>query len=340
MPHSPSFDRDVGAFQHLLDDAFKGMRAAETVLFHHSRPDARLTAINFPQEEALLREAIDLLTGCKRHAAALLGELDRMTSSASLQFERLFDENAGRQSEGFWRRRVRPGMVAPDAIVTELAGLLAVSAALDRMIRDSRPVVVDHHRNCEACLLLLVERRQRVDRDLEAADGRLALLKIQTKELRTASYARSPSSNAATEEKRRILALERQAAQATDDALQSERETLQRMIADDADFVDALNAGIAAVNAMAAKLAVDIEQRVALLKAVAAQSPVATMDFPASVQALIAAFDADILAGHDLLERKQRTDEAFFRRMDASLPSLEMPAEAVSAPETPTLPPI
>lgn len=335
MPHGPSFEHDIGALRRWLEDAFNGIRAAEAVLARHSAPDARLTAINFPLEEGLLRETVDLLTGWIGLAAALLRKLDTTTASANLQFERLFDDNAGRQSESFLRRRAHLGPAAPEAIATEIVDMLAISAALDRMLRESKPVLAEHHRRCEASLLLLVARRQRVDADLEAAGNRMALLKTRSRERRTTdSYGRSLASDAAAEEERRTLALDRQAALVREEALRSEQETLRRMIADDEDFVEALNAGIAAANVMAAKLALDIEQRVALLKAVAVQSSVPPPDIPTPVQALITAFDANVLAGHDLPARRQRADDAFLRRMAASPPPVEKPADELSEAET------
>jgi predicted nucleic acid-binding Zn-ribbon protein len=335
MAHGPSLERDIGALRRLLDDAFKGMRAAEAALLCHSKPDARLTVINFPLEESLLRDTVDLLTGGKRQATALLRRLDTMTASVNLQFERLFDENAGRQSESFLRRRAHLGPAAPEVLAAELVDLLAGSAALDRMLREAKPVLVEHHRNCEACLLRLVVRRRQVDVDLEEASNRVAFLKTRAKERRrTSGHGRNPASDASDEEERRTLALERQAAQDRDEALRAERETLQRMTADDEDFVEALNAGLAAANIMAAKLAVDIEQRVALLKAITVHLSKPATDIAKPVQALITAFDANILAGHDLLARKQRTDDVFLRRMVASIASPEDREDTVDEPET------
>lgn len=343
MPHSPSFERDIGPLRRRLDDALKGMRAAEAVLLHHSEPDARLTVINFPVEESLLREAVGLLTGWKAQAVALLRSLDAATAAADLQFARLFDGNAGRQSEGVLRRRVHLGHVAPEAIAAELVDLLSISAAVDRMLVEIKPVLLEHHHNCETYLLRLVARRRQMDLDLENASRQIAALKTRTDERRMIDTShRNSASEAASEDERRTLSLARQAAQSAYETMQSERETLQRMIADDEDFVQALNGGIAAVNVLAVKLAVDIEQRIALLKAIDVQlpRPMPMGELAAPVQALMAAFDANILAGHDLLARKQRADEAFSRRLeDVPLPD-ETPMEAEGEPETtPAVPP-
>jgi hypothetical protein len=319
MSDGPSFERDIGPLRRLLDDALKGMQAAEVALLHHSAPDARLTAINFPLEESLLRETTRLLDGWKAAAAALLRKLDTAAAAANLQFERLFDDNAGRQSEGFLRRRVHIGHAAPETISAELADLLAISAALDGMLKEAKASLLVHHRNCEACLEQLVMRRQRVDVDLEDASRRLALLKMQTNERRMAAgHGRSLAQDPASEEERRALALDRQGQQGRERTLRSEWETLQRMIADDEDFVGVMNRTVAATNVMTQKLALDIEQRVALLKAADVQSDVPAVDTPAPALALIAAFDANIVAGHDLPARKQRADEAFARWIAAS----------------------
>lgn len=339
MPHGPFFERDIASLRRLQDDAFKGVQAAEAVLFDHSKPEARLTAINFPLEESLLGEAVGLLVDWKTQAAALLRKLDAETASANLQFERLFDENAGRQSQGYLRRRVHLGHAEPETIAVALVDLLSISAALDRMLNEARPLLVLHHRGCEAYLLRLVARRRQWDVDLVDAERRLASLTARTHGRQSSMTSpRSPASEAASEEERRMLALDRHAAQVRDEVLRSERETLLRLIADDEDFLDVLNSGIAAVNVMAAKLALDVEQRIALLKAVNAQSAKPLVAFPAPVEATIVAFDANILSGHDLLMRKQRTDDAFSRRLEAALPMPGAAADEDGAAPTPPPP--
>ena len=90
----------------------------------------------------------------------------------------------------------------------------------------------------------------------------------------------------------------------------------------------ALNAEIAAVNAMAGKLSVDIEQRIALLKALASEidSPLPAVARSAPVAQLIEAFEMNVLAGHDLAARKARADSVFTRRLEPHL--LPAPADA------------
>lgn len=336
MPHRPSFERDIGPLRRRLDDAAQGMRAAEAVFSEHSQPDVGLTAINFPLEENLLHAAAGLLADWTAQAAMLLRRLDTATQAATLQFERLFDDKAGRESEGFLRRRVHLGHEAPETIAAELADLLALSAALDRMLREVKPALVQHHHNCEVYLLRLIARRRRIDLDLEAVGRQMAALKTQTNAHRTGGTV---PHDPASEEERRGLALARQAAAVAEESLQAERQTLMRMIADDEDFVEALNAGSADVNVLAAKLAVDIEQGTALLKAADAQSQDPIGERAAPVQALLAAFDANIVAGHDLLARKRRVDDAFSRRLEAAQPPAGQPASEDPEAEMPATSP-
>jgi hypothetical protein len=308
------------------------MRAGEALLRRHSRPDERLTATNFPREESLLHEMVGLLEAWKAGAAGLLRRLDMATTSANLDFERLFDENAGRQSDGFLRRRTHLGQAGPEAIAAELVSLLSASAAFGQMLQEARPNIVECHRNCENCLLQLATRRQQIDLSLEELGQRMEQLKAQTRMRQTReSYRPYGADDEARDEERRSLALDRHAVQSKEEMVRAERETLQRLMADDEDCVEALNAGIAAVNAMAAKLKVDIEGRVALLRAVAMRTAVGFPELPEPVAALVANFEADILAGHDLLQRKQRADDAFARRLTPPLPPAERLEEAGEA---------
>jgi hypothetical protein len=269
---------------------------------------------------------------------ALIKRLDDATVTANLQFERLFDENAGRETSGFLRRRIHLGDAAPASIAADLHMLLSASAALDAMVKSARPVFLKHYRGSEDHLLRVIERRQRADFDIEEAQRGADILipRIGDRKSRIGS-ARNAAALASLEEELRSFVTERANLQEKERALLPERETLQRLIAIYEDFVEAMNVQIAALNVMGGKLALDIEQRIALLKAVEAQQPeTAGQPVAPAVAGLIAAFEADLLAGYDLAQRKARADAAFARRLEPApaLPepsAADLPAEA--APE-------
>ena len=119
------------------------------------------------------------------------------------------------------------------------------------------------------------------------------------------------------EETSKALAAERDALRERELAFKPERETLERLISIYVDFVEGLNGHVGIVNAMARKLSVDNEHRVALLKAVQAQLGGIASATRGSVAALIGAFEANVLAGHDLAQRKAVADGAFARQLQA-----------------------
>jgi chromosome segregation ATPase len=214
-------------------------------------------------------------------------------------------------------------------IVTDVRNLLSASALLDAMLKKAQPVFRRHHHSCEDHLLRIIERRQRADFDIEEAQRRADALspRIADRQNRIPS-ARNAAALAGFEEELKAFTAERQELREKEQALQPERETLQRLISIHEDFVDALNALNAALNAMRGKLAVDIEQRIALFKASGAQSDALAGDLPAAVGDLVAAFDANVMAGYDLGPRKARADDAFARRLDPRPAEPEVSTEA------------
>ncbi len=333
MAKATPFESDIDRAHAILDDAVKGMNAADTILTHHSKGDARLDTVNFPVEEGLVRETIALLDKWKIQAAALVRALDTATASAGLQFERLFDENAGREKSGFFSRRIHLGHGNPVSIAADLRTLLSASARLNAVLTSARPVLVRHARSAEDHLLRIIERRRRADFDIEEAQRHAdALLpRIADRKSRLGS-ARNAAALASFQEELRAFITEREARQEKERALLPERQTLQRLIAIYEEFVEALNAQIAALNVMGAKLTLDIEQRIALLKASEAQQSDASLPTVTPQAAeLIAAFEANVLAGHDLAQRRARADAAFARRLE--------PAPAPTPPAGADMPP-
>jgi DNA-binding transcriptional MerR regulator len=329
MAKVSSFESDIDKASVVLADAFKGMDATEATLADHARGNASLDAINFPVEEGLTTETIGLFDRWKAQIVAVLRGLDGATSAAALQFERLFDENAGRESSSFLSRRMGRSHSSATGIVTDVRNLLAASALLDAMLKEAEPVFRRHHHSCEDHLLRIIERRQRADFDIEEAQRRVDALspRIADRQNRMLS-ARNAAALAGFEEELKAFTAERQELREKEQVLQPERETLQRLISIHEDFVDALNALNAGLNAMRGKLAVDIEQRIALLKASGTQSDILFGELPAAVGELVAAFDANVMSGYDLGPRKIRADDAFVRRLEPRPAEPEVPAEA------------
>jgi hypothetical protein len=335
MAKASSFENDIDKARMVLEDAIKGVEATDATLKDHSKGDAKLDAVNLPVEEAMVRESITLLERWKGQAATLVRSLDVATAAEQLQFERLFDENAGREKSGFLGRRIHRGPASPQSISSDIRLLLSASASLDALLQSARPFVVMHNRGSEDHLLRIIERRQRADFDIEEAQRRMDALapRIADRKSRIGS-ARNAAALANFEEDLRALVAEDEMQRERERSRLPERETLQRLITIYEEFVEALNTQVAALNVMVGKLSLDIEQRVALLKAVEAQQAEdARHATTPAVEALIAAFEANVLAGYNLAERKAKTDAAFARRLEPEPTPAEAPAEEAEPEE-------
>jgi hypothetical protein len=252
---------------------------------------------------------------------SLLGDIDAATSGTSENFERLFDDGAGRPSPWSVRLKFRKTRSSPAQMSVELEDQLAAAAAFDTMLRVFRPMVIRRHKECESHLLRMIEQRQRIDFDIEDIQRQSDVLMLQIADRRGGvNPPGDPDDLPAPDETLRALMAGHAALRERELAFTPERETLQRLISIYVDFVEALNGHVGMVNAMARKLAVDNERRIALLKAVQAQAGGLAKPPRASVAALVDAFDAHVLSGQDLARRKLVADEAFARRLQARQP--------------------
>lgn len=335
MAKSSTADGDIGSVQALFDDALRGMDATEAALAAHARGGDRLDAVNLPVEEAVAVETAQLLARWKGLTAAIVRALDGTTASVALRFERLFDQKAGRESQGITGHRLPAGAANPAGIAVDLRHLLETSATLDAVMKSAKPAISKHARASEDHLLRVIERRQRADFEIEDAQRRLDALAPRIADRRSRiGTARNATALATFEDDLRTLVADQETQRGREKTLLPERETLQRMIDIYETFVEMLNMQTAATNVIAAKLSLDIEQRIGLLRAVDVQVGAGSQPAIASsaVAELIKAYDDNVLAGHDIAARKAKADAAFARRLDPS-PSPTAPDIATAASE-------
>ncbi|MGV1789343.1 hypothetical protein [Rhizobium sp. A37_96] len=324
-PHS--FDGMLDKARTTLDDAINGASSAVATLAVHDKSEARITTINFPVEETLVREAVELLDRWKSLALTLVKEQDRATGEADLQHRRLFDEKVGLENAGLLGRRLARSPMKPEAIIAELEAVLDASAELDLLFKQARPVFSRCFRDCELHLEGVIERRRKLDFEIEQvqrrADAQTEKLMYQRRNRPSSRHADLQSE---VEADYRELLAEQDTIRRQEKELQSARMVRQRLIDIYERLAAALNGQIAAVSAMAAKLAVDIEQRIALLKALETEADPAsaTVVRTAAVESLIRAFETNVLAGQDLAARKAHVDAVFTRRLEPHL--LPVPA--------------
>ncbi|WP_246662624.1 hypothetical protein [Rhizobium sp. P44RR-XXIV] len=311
-----------------LDDAIGSASAAVAMLGGHTRGEG-LDTVNFPVEEALVREAIELLDRWKSLALSLVKELDGVTAQADLQHRRLFDEKAGLENAGVLRRKLASGPAKPEAIIADLDAALNASATLDLLLKQARPAFAQCFHECELQLEGVIERRQKLDFEIEEVQrGADAMTARIVDHRRSLPSIRQVDIHAELEEDYRVLLAEQDEIRKRERELQAGRTVRQRLIDMYEGLAGVLNRQIAAVGAMAGKLTIDIEQRIALLKALELEvDPLSlTTVRPEAAQSLIEAFESNVLAGHDLAARKAHVDRVFTRRLEPHL--LPVPAEA------------
>jgi hypothetical protein len=319
MARVHSFDGEIDKARTALADAIKGMEAAELRLAGHAQGGMRLDAVNFPIEEALVQETVGLLDRWKQAGVALLKSLDLGTETSDLQHRRLFDEKAGYEGKSLFSRKIAQPHARPASIAADLDILLEASASLEAVIKAGKPAMMQHHRGCEDLLDRVISRRQRIETEIEEVQRQADALLPRIADRQEGPGSGGDEGELANE--RAALTEERDSLLSDERSLQLSRDSLQRLIDIYAELVDALNRHVGGINAIAGKLSVDIEQRIALLKAVAddAVPPLPKPARSASVAALIAAFETNVLAGHDLSARKARADEIFARRLEPQL---------------------
>ncbi|MGY5805139.1 hypothetical protein ACXHMN_27670 [Rhizobium sp. LEGMi12c] len=319
-PHS--FDGMLDKARTTLDDAMNDANSAVATLAGHARGGERIEVVNFSVEEASVREAVELLDRWKSVALSLVKELDRATEEADLQHRRLFNEKVGLENASLLSRTLARGPMKPEAIMADLDAVLDASAELDLLFKQARPVFSRCFHDCELQLEGVIERRRKLDFDIEEmqrrADGLAERLMYQRRNRPSSRHADLQSE---LEADYRALVAEQDDIRRQEQELQSRRTVRQRLIDIYEGLAVALNGQIAAIGAMAAKLTIDIEQRIALLKALATEAEPAstTVSRTAAVESLIQAFEANVLAGHDLAARKAHVDAVFKRRLEPHL---------------------
>ncbi|TWB17945.1 hypothetical protein FBZ99_102531 [Rhizobium sp. ERR 1071] len=316
-PHS--FDGMLDKARTTLEDAMNDANSAVATLAGHARDSERIAAVNFPVEEAFVREAIELLDRWKSVALSLVKELDHATDEADLQHQRLFNEKIGLENAGLLGRMLARRPMRPDEIILNVDAALAASAELDLLFKQAKPVFSRCFRDCELQLEGVIERRRKLDFEIEEVQRRAdALAEKLMYQRRNRPSSRHADLQSELEADYRALVAEQDDIRRQEQELQSRRTVRQRLIDIYERLAVALNNQIAAIGAMAAKLTVDIEQRIALLKALAteAEPGSAAVSRTAAVENLIQAFEPNVLAGYDLAARKAHVDAVFKRRLE------------------------
>ena len=241
-------------------------------------------------------------------------------------------------------QRMRSERVRNMSLAGNLQELLGKSDKIVGILQSQKDVLDSRYASSEASLKQVIERRKSAMGSLEATQARIEELNPLLMDLENQiSASTDQKTRADLEGQRSELATEYNQAQAKEQELLAESQTLERYTSMFQTFVDSLNNQLAAQSTLINKLTIDTEQRVVLYKALedslktAAQQDVAhkintlgnqvdtaaetTMaGIGAAAQShigdLLEMHEKNMVSTEDIQRRKKLADEAFARRFD------------------------
>lgn len=346
-----SFDSEIEKTRSMVNDVRGKMEQSSVVLDQFAKADTRLGDVNFDIENARIEDVIKQQKVMEANIADLIIGLEDATNVFGAEFESMKSYTGYEKFIGIFSKqkaqRMRTDRVRNMSLAGNLQELLAKSDSIVGILKDQRAVLDQRYKSSEASLIQVIERRKMTIASLETTQKRIDALNPMLLDIEN-KIAASTDQSARTEleGERSKLATEYNQAQAKEQELLAESQTLERYTSMFQTFVDSLNNQIAAQNTLINKLTIDTEQRIVLYKALedslktAAQQDVAhkintlgsqvdtaAEETMAGVGAaaqkhigdLLELHEKNMLATQDIQRRKKLADEAFARRFQAVL---------------------
>ena len=351
MASLQSFDSEIEKTRTMVNEVRGKMEQSSVVLDQFAKADTKLGDVNFDIENARIEDVIKQQKVMEANIADLIIGLEDATNVFGAEFESMKSYTGYEKFIGIFSKqkaqRMRTDRVRNMSLAGNLQELLAKSDSIVGILKDQRAVLDQRYKSSEASLIQVIERRKMTIASLETTQKRIDELNPMLLDIEN-RIAASTDQSARTEleGERSTLATEYNQAQAKEQELLAESQTLERYTSMFQTFVDSLNNQIAAQNTLINKLTIDTEQRIVLYKALedslktAAQQDVAhkintlgsqvdtaAEETMAGVGAaaqkhigdLLELHEKNMLATQDIQRRKKLADEAFARRFQAVL---------------------
>jgi hypothetical protein len=346
-----SFDSEIEKTRKIVSEMRGKIEQSGTVLDTLAKSDSALTGQNFDIENARIEDVLKQQKVMESNIADLIIGLEDATNVFGAEFESMKSFSGMEKFIGIFSKqkaqRMRTERVRNMSLAGNLQELLAKSDSIVGILKEQKTVLEERYKTSEASLVQVIERRKQTIANLEETQKRIetlnpALLDIENK----IAASTDTSDRTALEAERSKLATDYNQAQAREQELLAESQTLERYTSMFQTFVDSLNNQIAAQNTLINKLTIDTEQRIVLYKALedslktAAQQEVAhrinTLGSQVDTAAeetmagigaaaqrhigdLLELHEKNMLSTQDIQRRKKLADEAFARRFQAVL---------------------
>lgn len=340
------FDTEIAKTRSVVEEMRGKLEQSGTVLDQFAKAETKIGDVNFDIEHARIEDVLKQQKVMEGNIADLIIGLEDATNVFGAEFESMKNYTGWEKLVGVFSRqkaqRLRTDRVRNMSLAGNLQELLAKSDTIVGILKDQRTILGERYKTSETSLVQVIERRKQAIAALGEVQKRIETLNPELLEIENRIAASTEqATRTELEGKRSALATEYNQAQAREQELLAESQTLERYTSMFQTFVDSLNNQIAAQNTLINKLTIDTEQRIVLYKALedslktAAQQEVAhrintlgsavdtaAEETMAGIGAAAQSHIGDLLELHeknmlstaDIQRRKKLADDAFVRR--------------------------
>ncbi|EFL90994.1 hypothetical protein [Ahrensia sp. R2A130] len=345
MANLAKFDAEIARTKETVDSMRTKIRESGMVLDQMAKADS-ISDSGFDIENARIQDVLNQQKVMEGNIADLIIGLEDATNVFGSEFESMKSftgwENFINVFSKQRAQRMRTERVRNMSLAGNLQELLAKSDTITGILKEQENILNERYDQSESSLREVIDRRKGTIGQLEEIQERIEELNPELMDLENQiALTTDQSQRADLESKRSLLATEYNAAQAKEQELLAESQTLERYTSMFQTFVDSLNNQKAAQATLINKLTIDTEQRIVLYKALedslktAAQQEVAhrintlgtqvdeaaetTMaGIGAASQShigdLLEMHEKNMVSSKDIQRRKQLADDAFARR--------------------------
>jgi chromosome segregation ATPase len=345
MASMTKFDQEIAKTKSTIEEMRGKIQQSGVVLEEMSKSQS-IGDADFDIENARIQDVLKQQKVMEGNIADLIIGLEDATNVFGSEFESMKSYTTWEKIVGMFSKqrsqRMRTDRVRNMSLAGNLQELLTKSDTITGILKEQEQVLSERYESSEGQLREVIERRKGTIADLENTQTRIEELNPMLLDLENQiSMATDQNKRAELEGQRSELATEYNAAQAKEQELLAESQTLERYTSMFQTFVDSLNNQKAAQATLINKLTIDTEQRIVLYKALedslktAAQQDVAhkintlgtqvdtaaesTMaGIGAAAQShigdLLEMHESNMVSTKDIQRRKQLADEAFARR--------------------------
>ncbi len=347
MSSMAHLDAEIEKTRTTVEDMKTKLDQSSVVLDEFAKSDT-IGQTDFDIENARIQDILKQQNVMEGNIAELIIGLEDATNIFGTEFESMKSYSTWEKFVGVFSKQkmqqMRSERVRNMSLAGNLQELLGKSDTIVGILQSQKDVLDSRYASSEASLRKVIERRKSAMGTLEATQARIEELNPLLMDMENQiSASTDQKTRAALEGQRSELATEYNQAQAKEQELLAESQTLERYTSMFQTFVDSLNNQLAAQQTLINKLTIDTEQRVVLYKALedslktAAQQDVAhkintlgnqvdtaAEQTMAGIGAAAQSHIGDLLEMHeknmvsteDIQRRKKLADDAFARRFD------------------------